>query len=169
MPGRRQLEQLGFSARDVRHIVLTHLDFDHAGGLPEATVHVMQSEIATARDRGGFIASNRYRPREWDEVKHWQYYTFFIAGWEDIKHWRDRPECLLLKQAIVQRAEAATTRLHPAVVVGEQEVRDLLQNPEDFEELQRTIQMFTDILPNLIIQNASFSMGLANIRPVTTL
>jgi metal-dependent hydrolase (beta-lactamase superfamily II) len=27
-----QLERLGFSARDVRHIVLTHLDFDHAGG-----------------------------------------------------------------------------------------------------------------------------------------
>lgn len=26
-----QIEQLGFSARDVRHIVLTHLDFDHAG------------------------------------------------------------------------------------------------------------------------------------------
>ncbi|NJL23586.1 MAG: MBL fold metallo-hydrolase, partial [Leptolyngbyaceae cyanobacterium SM1_3_5] len=27
-----QIEQLGFSAQDVRHIVLTHLDFDHAGG-----------------------------------------------------------------------------------------------------------------------------------------
>lgn len=28
----RQIEALGFAARDVRHIVLTHLDFDHAGG-----------------------------------------------------------------------------------------------------------------------------------------
>lgn len=26
----RQIEAPGFSARDVRHIVLTHLDFDHA-------------------------------------------------------------------------------------------------------------------------------------------
>lgn len=27
----RQIERLGFSADDVRHIVLTHLDLDHAG------------------------------------------------------------------------------------------------------------------------------------------
>lgn len=35
------------NVRDVRHIVLTHLDFDHAGGLddfPEATVHMLQIE-----------------------------------------------------------------------------------------------------------------------------
>ena len=31
----RQVERLGFSRRDVRHIVLTHLDFDHAGGLED--------------------------------------------------------------------------------------------------------------------------------------
>jgi glyoxylase-like metal-dependent hydrolase (beta-lactamase superfamily II) len=28
----RQIERLGFQASDVRHIVLSHLDFDHAGG-----------------------------------------------------------------------------------------------------------------------------------------
>lgn len=42
MTAARQVEQLGFRRSDVRHIVLTHLDFDHAGGLddfPEATVH----------------------------------------------------------------------------------------------------------------------------------
>lgn len=53
------VEQLGYAARDVRHIVLTHLDFDHAGGLedfPEATVHVMQAEIDAANERRGFIA-----------------------------------------------------------------------------------------------------------------
>jgi glyoxylase-like metal-dependent hydrolase (beta-lactamase superfamily II) len=47
-----QVESRGFAARDVRHIVLTHLDFDHAGGLedfPNATVHVLQAEIAAAR------------------------------------------------------------------------------------------------------------------------
>ena len=49
-----RIKQLGFSAPDVRHIVLTHLDFDHAGGLedfPEAIVHVMHTEMETARDR----------------------------------------------------------------------------------------------------------------------
>jgi glyoxylase-like metal-dependent hydrolase (beta-lactamase superfamily II) len=42
-----QVKQLGFSPRDVRHIVLTHLDSDHAGGLenfPEAHVHVLEAE-----------------------------------------------------------------------------------------------------------------------------
>jgi len=79
-----QLEKLGFSAHDVRHIVLTHLDFDHAGGLedfPEATVHVMQSEMDTARSRDGFIASGRYRPQQWDEVKSWKYYSAGGEPW----------------------------------------------------------------------------------------
>lgn len=31
----RQVEALGFARSDVRHIVLTHLDFDHAGGLED--------------------------------------------------------------------------------------------------------------------------------------
>ncbi|MDV2993221.1 MAG: putative metallo-hydrolase [Chroococcidiopsis sp. SAG 2025] len=79
-----QLEQLGFSANDVRHIVVTHLDFDHAGGLedfPEATVHVMQAEIEATRSRHGFIASRRYRPGQWDEVKSWKYYSAGGEPW----------------------------------------------------------------------------------------
>lgn len=34
----RQIEKLSFRATDVRHIILTHLDFDHAGGLAENMV-----------------------------------------------------------------------------------------------------------------------------------
>lgn len=47
----RQVEALGFSAGDVRHIVTTHLDIDHAGGLPdfpEAEVHVLAPELDAA-------------------------------------------------------------------------------------------------------------------------
>jgi glyoxylase-like metal-dependent hydrolase (beta-lactamase superfamily II) len=98
-----QIQQLGFSPRDVRHIVLTHLDFDHAGGLedfPEATVHVMQSEIQTARARHGFIASGRYRPQQWDEVKHWKYYTATGEPWFGFEAVRELeglpPEILLV-------------------------------------------------------------------------
>ncbi len=50
----RQLRRLGFDPRDVRHVVLTHLDFDHAGGLedfPQAAVHVLRRELDAARDR----------------------------------------------------------------------------------------------------------------------
>ena len=44
----RQVEALGFSATDVRHLVPTHLDIDHAGGLPdfpEAELHVWRPEM----------------------------------------------------------------------------------------------------------------------------
>ncbi|XHX77108.1 MAG: MBL fold metallo-hydrolase [Stenomitos frigidus ULC029] len=86
------IEALGFSARDVRHIVLTHLDFDHAGGLedfPEAIVHVMQPEVDAVHDRQGFIASQRYRPKQWDEVKHWKYYTAGGEPWFGFEAVRD--------------------------------------------------------------------------------
>ena len=42
-----QIQRLGFSPQDVRHILVSHLDFDHAGGIsdfPHATVHVLSSE-----------------------------------------------------------------------------------------------------------------------------
>ena len=74
----RQIEALGFSAADVRHIVLTHLDFDHAGGLedfPGATIHVMDAEFTAATGpRKGFVPRNRYRPSQLDEVRNWRRY-----------------------------------------------------------------------------------------------
>lgn len=101
-----QIEQLGFSASEVRHIVLTHLDFDHAGGLedfPEATVHVMQTEMDTARDRQGFIARRRYRPQQWDEVKHWRFYATGGEPWFGFEAVRDLdglpPEILFIPLA----------------------------------------------------------------------
>ena len=98
-----QVRQLGFSPSDVRHIVLTHLDFDHAGGLedfPDATVHVMVDEMEAARRRHGFIARNRYRPQQWDGVKHWRFYGHKGERWFGFDAVRDLdglpPEILLV-------------------------------------------------------------------------
>lgn len=81
----RQIERLGFSPDDVRHIVITHLDFDHAGGLedfPNATVHLTRAELETYRTkRQGFIMKNRYRPMQVDEVRAWRTYDPQGDGW----------------------------------------------------------------------------------------
>lgn len=81
----RQIEAMGFSRLDVRHILLTHLDFDHAGGLedfPQATVHLLKAEhdAATGR-RSGFVSRNRYRPSQWDGVTRWRAYSAEGEGW----------------------------------------------------------------------------------------
>ena len=74
----RQIESLGFSAADVRHIVLTHLDFDHAGGIedfPEATVHVFGTELDAAKSQNSWLDRQRYRPMQWDRSVNWERYA----------------------------------------------------------------------------------------------
>jgi glyoxylase-like metal-dependent hydrolase (beta-lactamase superfamily II) len=100
----RQIERLGYSASDVRHIVLTHLDFDHAGGLedfPQATIHLMDAEFSAATGpRRGFVARNRYRPRQFDEVRQWRRYSGTGEPWFGFDSVRDLgglpPEILLV-------------------------------------------------------------------------
>jgi len=74
-----QLRRLGFDPADVRHIVITHLDFDHAGGIedfPNAAVHITarEKEVADAKDGGAFVGTRRYRPQQWDEAQNWRLY-----------------------------------------------------------------------------------------------
>ncbi|MEJ7932235.1 MBL fold metallo-hydrolase [Ramlibacter sp. AN1015] len=73
----RQIERLGFRASDVRHIVLTHLDFDHAGGLddfPQARVHMLRQERETAQAQSTWLDRQRYRPQQWGTRANWQTY-----------------------------------------------------------------------------------------------
>lgn len=74
----RQIERLGFDPRDVRHIVLSHLDFDHAGGLddfPHATVHMLADELTTASQRKSTLDKLRYRPAQWSTRAMWRTYA----------------------------------------------------------------------------------------------
>ncbi len=64
----RQIERLGFAAEDVRHIVATHFDLDHIGGIadfPAAQVHVTAAEHLAAITRGSVFDKLRYRPAQW--------------------------------------------------------------------------------------------------------
>ena len=73
----RQIEKLGFDANDVRHIILTHLDFDHAGGLddfPHARVHMMQIERDYAFEQRTWLDRQRFRPQQWSTKKNWEVY-----------------------------------------------------------------------------------------------
>jgi glyoxylase-like metal-dependent hydrolase (beta-lactamase superfamily II) len=73
----RHMQRLGLSPRDVRHIVMTHLDFDHAGGLvdfPQATVHLTEAEAGAAHARAGVLGRVRYRPVQWGDTRRWRTY-----------------------------------------------------------------------------------------------
>ncbi|HEX8383975.1 MAG TPA: MBL fold metallo-hydrolase [Sphingomonas sp.] len=100
----RQIEALGFRREDVRHIVLTHLDFDHAGGIedfPAARVHVLKAEYDQATGPWeGFVQSRRYRPAQWDAVADWRTYRAGGEGWFGFDAVRDLdglpPEILMV-------------------------------------------------------------------------
>ncbi len=58
-----QIKQLGFDPSDVKHIIFTHLDLDHIGGLadfPQAQAHVYAAEYAAARKRKRIDEKIRY-------------------------------------------------------------------------------------------------------------
>lgn len=77
MTAYRQIERLGFAPRDVRHIVLSHLDFDHAGGIddfPQASVHLLQAECDAARAQGSWLDRQRFRPQQWSYPQQWRTY-----------------------------------------------------------------------------------------------
>jgi len=70
----RQLARLGLRPGDVRHIVATHLDVDHAGGLadfPLAQIHVHEDELEAALHPRKLIERFRYRAEQRAHQPHW--------------------------------------------------------------------------------------------------
>ncbi len=97
-----QLKTMGFHANDVRHIVLTHMDLDHVGGLsdfPQAQVHLHSAELAAAMARQGFKAKRRYRPRMWEHRPNFRTYSEEGEPWfgfEAVRKLQGLPPELLL-------------------------------------------------------------------------
>jgi glyoxylase-like metal-dependent hydrolase (beta-lactamase superfamily II) len=80
----RQIEELGFYHDDVRHIVVTHLDFDHAGGIPdfpEAKVHVFEPEYEAAMHPGSIRERFRYKSAHWEHEPEWVRYELEGDRW----------------------------------------------------------------------------------------
>ncbi|MEB2231963.1 MBL fold metallo-hydrolase [Xanthomonas campestris pv. campestris] len=100
----RQIQRLGFDPRDVRHIVLTHLDFDHAGGLddfPHARVHLMTRERDAALAQHTWMDRQRFRPQQWSTRGQWRTYdSTFGEAWMGLECVHDLhglpPEILLV-------------------------------------------------------------------------
>jgi glyoxylase-like metal-dependent hydrolase (beta-lactamase superfamily II) len=85
MPALPQLEALGFRRDDVRHIVLTHIDFDHAGGLadfPAAKVHVHAHEKDAALAQATLKARTRYRLPQLAHGPAWETYEALGEPWQ---------------------------------------------------------------------------------------
>ncbi|HEU4409210.1 MAG TPA: MBL fold metallo-hydrolase [Polyangiaceae bacterium] len=79
-----QVRALGYGPRDVRHVVLTHLDVDHAGGIddfPWAAVHLFAPEYRAAQERDTFLARRRYRPPEWQDEGRFRVYEAEGEPW----------------------------------------------------------------------------------------
>lgn len=111
---RRQVEALGLDARDVRHIVLTHLDVDHAGGIgdfPNASVHVLAREHDAATTRSHLKERDRYRPAQWAHTPNWSLYAPEGERWQGFDSVRALtgigPEILLVPMAGHTRGHAA--------------------------------------------------------------
>lgn len=65
----RQVERLGFRREDVRHIVVTHFDVDHIGGIadfPDAEVHCTAAEALGAMRPPTRGERFRFRSAQWE-------------------------------------------------------------------------------------------------------
>lgn len=82
-PAVRQVEALGLDPKDVRHIIATHLDVDHAGGLgdfPDAEVHVFGPELDMALNPT-WRERQRYIQPQWAHGPQWRRYAIGGDDW----------------------------------------------------------------------------------------
>ncbi len=71
-----QIQHLGFSSKDVKHILISHLDFDHAGGIsdfPHATVHILSSEYNATQNFFSLKNKARYKTQQFKQHRYWNF------------------------------------------------------------------------------------------------
>jgi glyoxylase-like metal-dependent hydrolase (beta-lactamase superfamily II) len=114
-----QIEEMGFARSDVRDIIVTHLDPDHAGGLrdfPAARVHVSATELAAARDPRTRKEKDRYVAHQWAHGPQWvEHGAATGERWNGFEAVRDLPG---LPPEILLVPLAGHTRGHSGVAVN---------------------------------------------------
>ncbi|MFI6317187.1 MBL fold metallo-hydrolase [Nonomuraea sp. NPDC050556] len=83
-----QLERLGYQRSDVRDIVVTHLDVDHAGALahfPQARVHLHAAELRAALSPTTASERRRYRSSQWAHGPKWVTYGEAGEPWHGLE------------------------------------------------------------------------------------
>jgi len=115
----RAIERLGYRAADVTHVVCTHLDLDHAGGIadfPDAEIHVLEDERAAAEKRATRNERRRYIASHFTHAK-WKTRAPSGETWNGFSAVRalheDEPDVLLVPLA-------GHTRGHAGVAVRAQ-------------------------------------------------
>jgi glyoxylase-like metal-dependent hydrolase (beta-lactamase superfamily II) len=112
-----QLRALGYSAADVRHIIPTHLDLDHVGGIsdfPLARIHVWEPEFLAATRPRSALEKLRYKPVQWSHAPRWERYPVTGESWfgfEAVRGLAGLPEDILIVPL------AGHTRGHAGVAV----------------------------------------------------
>jgi glyoxylase-like metal-dependent hydrolase (beta-lactamase superfamily II) len=82
----RQVARLGFQPEEVRDIILTHMHFDHCGGLPDfpwAKVHVHRREHESFTGKRHRWTDTAYIPRHIARVPEWALYEEAGEKWYD--------------------------------------------------------------------------------------
>jgi glyoxylase-like metal-dependent hydrolase (beta-lactamase superfamily II) len=78
-----QIKNFGLQPQQIKHIILTHMHIDHAGGItdfPWATVHVYEKEYHAAIKKTGHLRLG-YNHRQWMHHLHWQKYRETDSTW----------------------------------------------------------------------------------------
>lgn len=170
----RQIKRLGFDPNDVRHIVLTHLDLDHAGGIadfPQAKIHVLAGEYEAAHAARSLSERNRYRHSQWSHSPDWSLHHAEGEPWHGFAAARGLeglpPEILLIPLTGHTRGHAGVAvdtgngwllhagdayfhhgqmAAHPVCPVGLQVFQRLMceQEPKRRDNLERLQQLATD-------------------------
>lgn len=112
-----QVEALGFKREDVRHILVTHLDVDHAGGLgdfPSAKVHIYRDEYKAALNPANYQERTRYIQAQWAHGPDWVTYETGGELWHGFAAVRDLQG---LPPEILYVPTVGHTRGHCAVAV----------------------------------------------------